>query len=146
MARINFNPEQTRPYTGAIQTLPAGDYVVEIVAEKEQTLKDGQSRALVFDYQIVDGPFRGQRIHDNINLWHVNANAVSIAQSILTAIARAVGKTSFMDTLELQRIPFVVQLATRVYNGKEYNSFVEYRSAGQTPTNQPVQPQPFWNK
>ena len=144
--RINFNPEQTQPYAGSIQTLPAGDYTVEIVAEKERTLRDGQSRALVFDYQIVDGPFRGQRIHDNINLWHVNANAVSMAQSILTAIARAVGKASFMDTLELHRIPFVVQLAIRVYDGKEYNSFVEYRPVGGTPTGQTTTnpPTPYW--
>lgn len=132
MARINFNPQQVRPFTGSVQVLPAGKYTVEIVSEKEQTLKDGKSRSLVFDYQVVDGQFRGQRIRDNINLWNVNPDAVNLAQSILCAIANACGVQNFMDTQELHRRPFDVQLSTRQYNGREYNSVDDYSVHSQT--------------
>ena len=143
MARINFNIAETRPYAASTYTvLPAGDYNVEIVSEKEVTLRDGQSRALVFEYQVLDGAYKGQRVRDTLNLWHVKEAAVNFSQSVLTAIAKACGRPVINDTQELQRIPFTVTVATRVYNDKEYNNFIDYKALQNRPTQQ-IPPQPL---
>ena len=153
MARINFNPMTTQPFTGFSQTLPAGEYQVEIVSESEATLDNNKGKALDLNYQVLAGPYQGQRVRDRIYLWHTNPQAVQMAQSVLVAIAHAVGLQTFQDTHELHRRPFNVTLSTREYNGKEYNNFVEYCAiSNQTSTPYPVNegqqaqaPTPYWN-
>lgn len=149
MARINYNIAETRPYSATTYTvLPAGDYNVEIVAEKEVTLRDNHSRAIAFEYQVLDGAFKGQRVRDTINLYHAKEEVVNIARSILAAIARACNRPNIVDTQELQRIPFTVTVAIRQWNNKDYNSFVDYKPLT-TAAPQPVPPttnngQPYW--
>ena len=131
MARINFNPEQTRPFSGAIPVYPSGDYVVEITKENEHDFQSGAGRGLSFDYTIQEGEFRGGVIRDNLNLWHTSPKAVEIAQRRLVAIAHAVGVRNFMDTRELHHKRFVVRLSKVVYNGQDRNQVDEYLPAQQ---------------
>ena len=131
MARINFNPEQTRPFSGAIPVYPSGDYVVEITKEDEHDFQSGAGRGLSFDYTIQEGEFRGGVIRDNLNLWHTSTKAVEIAQRRLVAIAHAVGVRNFMDTRELHHKRFVVRLSKVVYNGQDRNQVDAYLPAQQ---------------
>lgn len=139
MARIDFNIQEVRPFSGTNQTLPQGFYDVEIVAERIIDLRDGRSQGLSFDYCVLSGQYKGQRIRDVLNLWHVNTDAVSMARARLVAIANAAGIQSFGDTAELHRRPFRILLSTRLYNGKEYNNVDEYLQADRSP--QPQQPE-----
>lgn len=126
MARIDFNIQEVRPFSGVNQTLPQGVYDVEIIAERILDLRDGRSQGLAFDYQVLTGQFKGQRIRDVLNLWHVNTDAVNMARARLAAIAASVNVQTLNDTSELCRKPFRIMLSTRVYNGKEYNNVDEY--------------------
>ncbi len=128
MARIDFNIQEVRPFSGTNQTLPQGFYDVEIVAERIVDFRDGRSQGLAFDYCVLTGQYKGQRIRDVLNLWHVNTDAVSMARSRLVAIAAAVGIQDLADTAELRNRPFRILLSTRLYNGKEYNNVDEYLS------------------
>ena len=134
MARINFNPENTRPFSGFSPIFPAGDYVVEIVNEQEHDFQSGSGRGLTFDYQIKDGEYKGGIIRDNLNLWHTSQRATEMAQARLVAIAHAVGVRSFMDTHELHRRPFVVRLSKAQYNGNERNQVDAYLALQTSPT------------
>ncbi len=138
MARIDFNIQEVRPFSGTNQTLPQGFYDVEIVAERIIDLRDGRSQGLSLDYCVLTGQYKGQRIRDVLNLWHVNTDAVNMARARLVAIAAAVGVQSFGDTNELHRRPFRILLSTRLYNGKEYNNVDEYLQADRSP--QPQNP------
>ena len=126
MARIDFNIQEVRPFSGVNQTLPQGVYDVEIIAERILDLRDGRSQGLALDYQVLTGQFKGQRIRDVLNLWHANTDAVNMARARLAAIAASVNVQALNDTSELYRKPFRIMLSTRVYNGKEYNNVDEY--------------------
>ena len=153
--QINFNLQNTQEYKGSIPVLPAGDYVVKIVDETpNQPLKNGSGTALVFDYQVVDGPFVGSRIRDWLNLGHADAQTRGLAESRLKSIGVSCGLPIFSDTRELFNRPFVVRLSCSEYQGKQRNNIDEYHSAQgqpvQTAPAQPTQPtQPagaFWNQ
>ena len=158
MARINFNPEQTRPFSGSTPVYPSGDYLVEISDENEHDFRSGQGRGLTFDYRILDDSYKGGIIRDNFNLWHTSEKAVGVAQSRLVSIANAVGLKTFNDTRELHHKPFVVRISKVVYNGSDRNQVDQYlaalpaeNSAPTAPVSAPVAPspapaQPYWSK
>lgn len=140
MARINFNPEQTRPFSGSSPVFPSGDYVVEITNEEERDFQSGAGKGLTLDYRIIDGEFKGMIVRDVLNLWHTSPKATEIAQRRLVAIAHAVGVRNFMDTRELHHKPFVVRLSKVVYNGSDRNQVDAYLPATkpQQQTNDPA--------
>ena len=131
MARINFNPEQTRPFSGSSPVFPSGDYVVEITNEEERDFQSGAGKGLSLDYRIVDGEFKGMIVRDFLNLWHTSPKATEIAQRRLVAIAHAVGVRNFIDTRELHHKRFVVRLSKVVYNGQDRNQVDAYLPAQQ---------------
>ena len=93
MARINFNPEQTRPFSGSSPVFPSGDYVVEITNEEERDFQSGAGKGLTLDYRIVDGEFKGMIVRDVMNLLHPSPKASEIAQRRLVAIAHGHSRT-----------------------------------------------------
>lgn len=154
--RVNFNVAETKPYQGGYQVFPAGIYQVQIVKEEERDLKSGNGRALVFDYQILQGEYKGGTVKDFLNLNHTSEKARQIAEARLVAIARAVGLENFFDTQELFGRPFAVRLGVdKDFNGNDRNTIDEYKAVvTSAPTAAPVvtqvpqqaaQPAPFWN-
>ena len=153
--RINFNVAETKPYQGGYQVYPAGVYQVQIVKEEERELKSGNGRALVFDYAIIEGDFKGGTIKDFLNLNHTSEKARQIAEARLVAIANACGLANFYDTQELFGRPFAVRLGLdKDLNGNDRNTIDEYKAivtqaapvAAPTPAPS-AQPQaaPFWS-
>ncbi|MBQ9811965.1 MAG: DUF669 domain-containing protein [Thermoguttaceae bacterium] len=128
--RINFNLQATKAYTGSSPVLPPGEYLVEIVSEQaDQPLRNGKGTALVFEYQIKDGQYRGQRIRDWLNLGHLDQTARELGQRRLKAIGESVGLSLFNDTRELFNRPFLVVVSLTEFQGKERNGIEEYRPA-----------------
>lgn len=126
--RINFDLNNTQAYNGATPLLPPGEYAVEIVAEQEnQPLRNGAGTALVFEYQIRDGQFRGQRIRDWLNVGHSNQNARELAQRRIKAIGEAVGLPVFNDTRQLFNRPFLIAVSCQEYQGRQRNQIDDYR-------------------
>lgn len=157
--RINFNINETRAFSGTIQTLPAGTYNVEIVKQEERPYQNSQGTRLVLTYSVLDGNFAGSLIQDSLNLGHSSEKARQFAQMRLKAIAVSCGKQTIYDTEELNGIPFAVRLkVSQDQNGKERNEVDDY-SAIQSGTSSPVPApapvqtpapayqaqQPFWN-
>ena len=140
--RINFNLAQTQAYSGSSPVLPAGDYTVEIVSESDQQIKSG-GNALVFEYQVKEGQFRGNRLRDWINIGSSNQAAREIAQRRLKAIGESVGLEQFNDTRELFNRPFLVNVGMDEYQGRQRNSIDGYRPlANSTPAPIAAQPAP----
>lgn len=140
---INFNLEQTQAYNGATPTLPPGEYVVEIVSEQaDQPLQNGNGTALVFEYQIREGSFRGQRIRDWLNLGHNDPRARDVAQRRVKAIGEAVGVPVFRDTREIFNRPFLIAVSCRDWQGRQRNNIDDYRPIAQpsAPQSAPAQP------
>lgn len=96
------------------EPIPNGDYVAIITESTMKKTKNGQGEYLEVVYQLVgEGIYKGRRLWSRHNLVNNNETAVSIAQSELSSICRAVNVLKPNDSLELHNIPLIVKVACR---------------------------------
>ncbi len=98
---VNFDP------------LPEGEYILSIVASETKETNDKKGRFLQFEMQVMDGPHKGRKLWDRLNLWNASETAVKIAQGTLAAICKAVGVMKPKDSLELHNIPLKAKIVQR---------------------------------
>ena len=96
-----------------IEILPPGDYPVQIVQSEMRDTKSGDGQMLWLEMEIIDGPARGRKLWDRLNLVNQNAQAVEIAQRTLSAICHAIGKLQVSDSVELHLKPMLAKVAVR---------------------------------
>lgn len=85
-----LNANEVEP-ADAYDLLTPGDYpvVIETAEWKETNAKTGHY--LKLEMVITDGPAKGRKLWDNLNLVNPNPKAVEIANRTLSAICRAIG-------------------------------------------------------
>lgn len=109
----NFDANQHEP-SQAMEPLPAGWYLMQIVGTELRQTKDRSSQFLAFEFEIVEAAhpdLKGRKVWENLNLWHQgNQKAVEIAQRNLSAICHATGVLNVEDTTALHHIPLAVKL------------------------------------
>ena len=77
--------EPTTPY----ELLPAGKYSAQIVESEMRVTRNGMGQFLWMMLDILDGPYKGRKIFDQLNLVNPNPTTVEIAQRTLSAICHA---------------------------------------------------------
>lgn len=135
-----FNAAEVAPRE-EFSVLDPGDYLVAIVASEVASNAKKDGSFLKLEMEIVDGPAKGRKLFDRLNLNNPNAQAVEIAKATLSAICHAVGKLTVSNSNELHGIPMlaVVRKVPKKVNGSvvpgefsnEINTY-KPRSAGQT--------------
>jgi len=93
--------------------LPAGDYQACIVASDIAPTKRGDGKFLSLELQVIDGPHKGRKLFDRLNMWNPNPKAVEIAKATLSAICRAVGVLTPKDSQELHDLPLLVKVVVK---------------------------------
>lgn len=88
--------------------LPEGRYLCVIVNSEMKPTKSGSGQFLELELEVIDGPHKGRRVWDRLNLQNPNETAVRIAQGTLSAICRAVGVLRPNDSCELHNLPLEV--------------------------------------
>jgi hypothetical protein len=101
------------PQENSFAPIPAGQYPVIVDSSEFRDTKAGDGRYLHLELSIVDGPSKGRKIFDNLNLENKNPTAVDIAQRQLASLVRACGKVKISDSAELHNIPVSATLAVR---------------------------------
>ena len=132
----SFNPDTVKP-----DVITPGDYTVVIEVVKIKPTKKQDGHYLEIQLQIIDeGPFKGQKIWDRLNLDNPSEKAVRMAQQSLRALCIAAGLQEMPDTdLLLQK---VVTACVKVKDGVE-NNIRTYKVPGQAqvpPAPAPVGP------
>lgn len=103
-----FNAFDTEPL-GAKQTaVPAGDYLVVIIASQEKQTKAGNGSYLSLTLEIIDGPHKGDTIWSMVTLRNPSVAAVRMGERTLSSICRAVGKLAPADSTDLHDVPIIV--------------------------------------
>ena len=59
---------------------------------------------------MLDGPYKGRKLFDRLNLVNANPQTVEIAQRTLSAICHATGRMQVQDSEELHLIPFIADV------------------------------------
>lgn len=113
MASLNgFNAAEVEPNEG-FDPVPAGEYVAAIVESEEKATSAGTGSYIKLKIQILDGPHKGRKLFENLNLNNPSQQAVQIARGTLSAICRAAGVLQPKDTVELHNIPVLIKVGMR---------------------------------
>jgi len=109
-----FDADSVEPSV-PLETLPPGKYPVQIIESiLKETQKGGQMLQLTLE--IIEGPSKGRRLWDNLNLVNANPKAQEIAQRTLSAICHALNKRKVTDTEELHFLPMMATVEVEVDN------------------------------
>jgi len=114
MARFDtaFDASGIEPAT-AYELLPAGKYSAQIVESEMRVTRNGMGQFLWLMLDILDGPHKGRKIFDQLNLVNPNPTTVEIAQRTLSAICHATGKMQVSDSEELHLIAMTIQVKVK---------------------------------
>jgi hypothetical protein len=149
MANLQFNASQVPPDEG-FNPVPAGQYLCQVISSEIKPTKSGTGTILKLTSQILDGPYNGRLIFDNLNVSNPNPDAERISQRSLADLILAVGMTVLADTEELHFKPFIGKVGIRQDKSGAYppqNTIRYTPRAGNEPPprqaeeNKPVQPQ-----
>lgn len=123
MVQMSFNATQYAPRYSAADGLPAGKHIVHIIESEFKPTKDSTPNdprsMLVFKMEAIDGPSRGGKQTDRLNLQNPNQQTVNIAYGQLAAYCAVTGRQGFNDTQELHGIPFMIEVGPQK-NNPEY--------------------------
>ena len=152
MVQMSFNAGQFTPRYSGSDGLPPGKHPVIISASEFRPTKDSTPNdprmMLVFTLEAIDGPAKGGKQTDRLNVQNPNQQTVNIAMSQLAAYCAVTGRQGFNDTSELHNIPFMVEVGPQK-NNDQYTEvkgvyFLDGRDAasGAAPAAQAVQAGP----
>lgn len=114
----------------AFEPIPTDWYKAVIVESELKKTKAGDGKFLELTIEVVDGPHKGRKVWDRLNLENPNRQAVDIARSTLSAICHAIGRMTPSDSAELHNIPMEtrVTVTKRKDNGEMSNEVKGYRA------------------
>lgn len=112
MAELNYkvNPEEQE---SSFDAIPAGEYLAVIESSDYIDNKAGTGKILKLVYQIIDGPFKGSKVFENLNLENASTQAEQIARKSLNSIGVAVGVPHIRDSAELHNIPLKIDVTIK---------------------------------
>lgn len=122
---------------GNYDVVPPGKYAAQIVNSEMRPTKDGMGQYLYLELDILDGPARGRRLFDRLNLVNSNPETVQIAQRTLSSICRAVGKLQVSNSEQLHLISLALDVKVRPPKGQygESNAIRYLPNSGVAPAN-----------
>jgi hypothetical protein len=129
-----FNASTVEP-SESFDPIPAGEYLCVITASDEKPTKAGNGSYLELEFEVIDGPYKGRKLWDRLNLANPNELAVKIARATLSAICRAVGVMEPKDSCELHDLPLFVKVRVekRADTDEPSNVIKGYRSRSSAP-------------
>jgi len=93
--------------------VPNGDYLCIISSSEMKPTKAGDGAYLELELEVIEGPCKGRKLWDRLNLNNANETAVKIAKGTLSAICRAIGVLQPTDSCELHDIPLMVKVVCK---------------------------------
>jgi hypothetical protein len=138
-----FDPTTVKP-ADDFTVLPTGKYPVLIEGSEVKQTKAGNGHYLELQLVIIDGPGKGRKLWDRLNIDNPNPVAVEMALRTLSAVVKAtIGTTKFADTTQLLQKTCIasVKVGKDGENGiRTYLSFADSASVQAPPATAPAQP------
>ena len=99
--------------TASYPVYPADKYRVEIIKSDMMPTKNGDGEFLLLEMEILDGPHKGGKIKDRLNIVNQNQTAQEIAKRALSSICHAVDVMQVSNSEVLHFKPLMVELRVR---------------------------------
>ncbi|MBY0490667.1 MAG: DUF669 domain-containing protein [Gemmatimonadaceae bacterium] len=136
-----FDATTVEPTT-PMDVLPDGDYPVLIEASEWRKTKKGDGAFLELTHVVCDGPMKGRKLWDRLNLQNPNTQAVEIAQRTLSAICHATGVLKVTDSAQLHNIPVLARVVVKQGERGPMNEIKGYKKfdglVAATPSAKPI--------
>jgi len=128
MAQVSFNAAEVSTES-QFSPVPNGDYPVIITESEMKPTKNGAGQYLQLVLEVIDGPYKGRKVWERLNLVNSNQTAVEIAQRSLSQICHAVGHLQLQDSVELHNKPMMAKIVVRQQAGYDDTNQVKEYSA-----------------
>jgi len=111
MARFDaaFDAHEVEPLK-PFEVLPAGTYRAQIVESEMRVTRDGMGQFLWLMLDVLEGPYQGHKLFDQLNLVNSSPKTVEIAKRTLSAICHATDRMEIVDSEELHLIPMTISV------------------------------------
>ena len=106
-----FNANTVEPMD-SFDPIPAGEYLCVITASEEKPTKAGNGSYLQLEFEVIDGPYKGRKLWERLNLNNPNETTVKIARATLSAICRSINVMEPQDSCEMHDLPLLVKVRT----------------------------------
>jgi hypothetical protein len=115
-----------------------GWHLMHFTESEMKTTKSGNGQYLQLVAEVLDGPFKGRKLWERLNLVNPSQSAVDIAYRTLSSICHAVGTMNVVDSQQLHNRPFMGNVTYEPANGSNpaNNRLTDYKSAS-APTTRP---------
>lgn len=144
MAQLAIDTSRHAP-DEASEDLPPGNYLAAITESDVRPNRNNTGQVLKLVLSILDGPHKGRKAFDNLNIQHQNAQAQAISLSRLSAICHALGKPNAIlrDSVELHDQPLCIIVKPRKNGGgTEVKGYKAAKEAAPVVAAAPVAPTP----
>ena len=133
-----FNPLSVEPQDD-ITFIKPGKYSVLIEKAEVKITNKRTGHLISLQMQVLDeGPFKGRKVFDNINIQNPSTQCVEIGMRTLAALAQAIGIVAVEDTSQLLNQVVVAHVKVK----DEQNSVRTYSAAGNAQAMPPAAPAP----
>jgi hypothetical protein len=127
---LQFNAATVAPQQ-AFDPIPNGWQRAKMIESEMQPTKEGTGNMLVLTFEVLDGPYKGRKLFDRLNLQNPNQTTVQIAYGTLSSICHATGVIQCQNSQQLHNIPLLVKVKLRnartTDDGKTYDANNEIR-------------------
>jgi len=90
--------------------LPTGDYVAQIIDSDMKPTGDKRGHYLELTYEVIEGPLKGRKHWERLNLDNPNDKTVEIANRQFASVREATGVANPRDSQELHYKPHVIRI------------------------------------
>lgn len=109
MAQVNYKANDQDLEQNA-EAIPAGEYIASIIESAYELNKKGTGKILKLTHEVLDGPFKGRKVFENLNIENESTRAMEIAKRSLNAICVCTGVMELQDSSQLHGIPMVIKV------------------------------------
>lgn len=107
--------------------LPTGEYLVQIIDSDLKPTKNNTGHYLELVMEVLDGPMKGRKHWENLNLDNPNSQTVEIANRAFASIREATGVANPTDSRDLHFKPMVIRIDTLPAGSTRRNGTVRDR-------------------
>ncbi len=97
--------------------IPADNYIIQAVKSEmvkcKESAKDPNGSFIKFEFEILQGKYKGRRLWDQLNVINKNTTTVKIAYEVLSEMQKACGKISLKNTEVLHGIPMKAKVVIK---------------------------------
>ena len=133
MAFVGFNAKTVAPANNNFELIPKGKYLAVCIDSEVKTNKSNTGDYLKLVFEIIEGPYKGRRVFEQLNIRHTNPKAVEVALSTLSTLCHAIEVLEVGDSNMLHNIPVILDLG--IESGRDgfgdKNRIYHYYSAKQ---------------